>query len=105
MKQSLANRLLDQQRGPAPFPGPRPALRTALTGTARPSLLPGRPGRFYLRPNPGAAAPIPFPARPITMSRLAARRPAGKSASLLAGVIHEQGPAVRRHAMHRLQTM
>src|SRR5690348_17485305 len=105
VKQSKANRLLDLQRGPAPFPGLRVALRmAALTGTAHPSFVPAELGWFHFWPGSGSAIPFFSSAsRRIPSSLLASPPPA--TVSDFPGEIHEQGPFVRRHPVHWLQAM
>jgi len=65
VKQSTANRLLELQRGPAPFPGPRLTFRrTALMGAAHPSFKSAELGWFHFWPDLGSYALLPFPLEP-----------------------------------------
>jgi len=60
VKQSMANRLLDLQRGSAPFPEPGLTLRiAALTGTAHPSPVPAGLGWFQCIPSLSWSPPPP----------------------------------------------
>jgi len=65
VKQSMANRLLDLKRGPAPFPGSRlTSHKAALTGTAHPSFESAELGWSLFWPDLGPAAALPFPLQP-----------------------------------------